>query len=182
MVVYEKSEPGCTVKTITMAAERAAADGVHLVVASTTGATAWKAAVEAARLKILDKLVIVGSVQDRGKSKISDQTVKQLQEMGITVVRTSHVLSGAERGLSSKLGGVYPVEIMAHTLRMLSQGVKVCLECSVMALDCGAIPYGEAVVAVGGTGRGADTACVLTPAGANAILESRIHEILCKPY
>ena len=79
-------------------------------------------------------------------------------------------------------GGIYPVEIIAHSLRMLSQGVKVCVECGVMALDCAAIPYGEAIVAVGGTGTGADTACVLTPAGANAILECRVHEILCKPY
>ena len=85
------------------------------------------------------------------------------------------------RGLSTKMGGIYPVEIIAHTLRMLSQGVKVCLECSVMALDAGAIPYGEKVVAVGGTGHGADTACTLTPAGANAVLDCKIHEILCKP-
>ena len=80
------------------------------------------------------------------------------------------------------LGGAFAVEIIAHALRMLSQGVKVCVECAVMALDCEEIPYGEAVVAVGGTGHGADTACVLTPAGANAILECKIHEILCKPY
>ena len=50
-----------------------------------------------------------------------------------------------------------------------------------MALDAGAIPYGEKVVAVGGTGHGADTACTLTPAGANAVLDCKIHEILCKP-
>ena len=84
-----------------------------------------------------------------------------LARKGVPLVLASHVLSGAERGLSTKMGGIYPVEIIAHTLRMLSQGVKVCLECSVMALDAGAIPYGEKVVAVGGTGHGADTACTL---------------------
>ena len=51
-----------------------------------------------------------------------------------------------------------------------------------MALDCEEIPYGEAVVAVGGTGHGADTACVLTSCRRKRHLECKIHEILCKPY
>ena len=164
MTVFEKVTAENTVPTLKMAAERAKQDGVHLVVASTGGDTALKA------------------VQSRGVQKMAPETLQMLKELGVPVVRTTHVLSGAERGISTKMGGAYPVEIIAHALRMLSQGVKVCVECAVMALDCEEIPYGEAVVAVGGTGHGADTACVLTPAGANAILECKIHEILCKPY
>jgi hypothetical protein len=34
---------------------------------------------------------------------------------------------------------------------------------------------------MGGTGKGADTAVVMSPAHASAIFETRIHEILCKP-
>jgi hypothetical protein len=97
------------------------------------------------------------------------------------VLTTTHVLSGAERGLSRKFGGVYPVEIIAHTLRMFGQGVKVCVEVAVMALDAGMIPYGEEVIAVGGTGRGADTAVIIKPAHANSILDTWISEIICKP-
>ena len=165
MIVYEVPGKQHTAETLRLAAERARAADVHLVVASTAGDTALAALDAAEAAGILDKLVIVGSVPDKG----------------VPLVLASHVLSGAERGLSTKMGGIYPVEIIAHTLRMLSQGVKVCLECSVMALDAGAIPYGEKVVAVGGTGHGADTACTLTPAGANAVLDCKIHEILCKP-
>jgi uncharacterized protein len=91
------------------------------------------------------------------------------------------VLSGAERSLSSKFGGINPVEIIAYALRMLGQGVKVCTEVSVMALDSGLIPYGESVIAVAGTGRGADTAVIIKPAHAKDILSTRIQEIICKP-
>ena len=67
---------------------------------------------------------------------------QQLQDR-VKVFTTTHVLSGAERGLSRKFGGTYPVEIMAHTLRM-SDRCKVC-EIAVMAL-CWFIPYGRPVL------------------------------------
>lgn len=182
MVVFEKAGKQNTEQTLEMAAIRARRDNVHLVVASTRGGTAEAAVRAAEKEGILDKLVIVGSVVDKGVQKMSAEVQQLLRDKCVPLVITSHVLSGAERGLSTKMGGVYPVEVIAHSLRMLGQGMKVCVECGVMALDCAAIPYGEAIVAVGGTGGGADTACVLTPAGANAILECKIHEILCKPY
>ena len=64
---------------------------------------------------------------------------------------------------------------------MFSQGTKVAVEIAVMALDAGLIPFGEPVIAVGGSGRGADTAVVLTPAHAKAIFDTEILEIICKP-
>ena len=105
---------------------------------------------------------------------------QQLEEAGIDIVTTTHVLSGAERGLSRKFTGVYPVEIMAHTLRMFGQGTKVCVECAVMALDCGAIAPGP-VVCVAGTGVGADTCWILRPAHAQDILDTKLDELICKP-
>jgi len=90
-------------------------------------------------------------------------------------------LSGAERSLSNKFGGVSPIEIMAYSLRMLGQGVKVCVEISTMALDGGMIPYGEDIIAIAGTGRGADTAITLRPAHGANILDTKIKEIICKP-
>lgn len=104
-----------------------------------------------------------------------------MESAGIQVLAATHVLSGAERGISRKHGGMGPVELMADTLRMFGQGTKVCVEVAVMALDAGLIPYGEEVVAVAGSGRGADTAAILTPAHANAVLDTKINEILCKP-
>lgn len=119
--------------------------------------------------------------QGSGQNEMSDNVREELKSMGIKVLTTTHVLSGAERGISTKFGGVNPVEIIAHALRMLGQGTKVCVEVAVMALDSGFIPYGEKVIAIGGTGVGADTAVVITPAHANNIFSTKIHEIICKP-
>ena len=53
--------------------------------------------------------------------------------------------------------------------------------CAVMALDTDAIPYGVPVVSMGGSSFGVDTAVIITPAYSADILDTRIHEILCKP-
>lgn len=116
-----------------------------------------------------------------GEMEMPQAEREELERTGVRVLTTSHVLSGAERGLSKKYGGIHPVEVIADTLRMFGAGTKVCVEVAVMALDAGLLPYGEPVVAVGGTGRGADTALILTPAHASEILNVKIHEYICKP-
>jgi len=105
-----------------------------------------------------------------------------LEDAGAIIVTAAHALSGTERAISGKFGGAYPVEIMAHTLRMFCQGMKVCVEVATMALDAGAIKSPRPVIALGGTGSGLDTACVITPGYSAKIFETRVHEILCKPY
>jgi len=170
-----------TQQAVELALKSARERGIrHIVVASCSGYTAgfFKDA------KDLEVVCVthVNGFSERGKNEMPDEVRQQLMASGIKVLTTTHVLSGAERGLSRKFGGTYPVEIMAHTLRMFGQGVKVCVEISVMALDAGLIPYGQPVIAVGGTGEGADTAVILTPSHASSILETRIHEIICKPY
>jgi uncharacterized membrane protein YqiK len=42
-------------------------------------------------------------------------------------------------------------------------------------------PYREEVVAVAGTGEGADTAAVILPAHSNNFFETKVKEIICKP-
>jgi hypothetical protein len=123
----------------------------------------------------------VNGFEIKGENEMPLYTRQELLDSGMKVLTTTHVLSGAERGISRKFGGTYPVEIMANTLRMFGQGVKVCVEVAVMALDAGLIPYGQQIIAIGGTGKGADTAVVLTPSHASSIFETRIHEIICKP-
>ncbi len=150
----------------------------NIVVASNTGATA-DLFVDAG----LD-ITCVTHVNGFGLPGTNEMDIKdreQLTAKGAKVLTTTHVLSGAERCLSSKFGGINPVEIIANSLRMFGQGVKVCVEISVMALDAGLIPYGQSIIAVAGTERGADTAVIIKPAHAKDILNTRIQEIICKP-
>jgi hypothetical protein len=56
--------------------------------------------------------------------------------------------------------------------------MKVCFEIAVMALDSGLIPYGEVIIAIGGTMKGADTAIILNPVHLQNISETNIKEII----
>jgi hypothetical protein len=77
--------------------------------------------------------------------------------------------------------GIRTPRVMANLLRIFGQGIKVCVEIIMMTCDGGAVEQGEKVIAVAGTGAGADTAVVATAATSNKLTELRIHEIICKP-
>jgi hypothetical protein len=151
----------------------------HIVVASNTGETA-RLFLNIPEIRTVCVTHVYG-MHKPGEVEMAEAVRAELTASGMRVLTTTHVLSGAERGISKKFGGVNPVELIAHTLRMFGQGTKVCVEIAVMALDAGLIPFGEQVIAVGGTARGADTVVILTPAHAAEILDTRVHEIICKP-
>lgn len=152
----------------------------HVVVASSTGYTA-KLFSEANLGANLVCITHVVGFEAPGKMQFPEKLRQKLISSGVKVHTATHVLSGVERAISRKFSGAYPVEIMAHTLRMLGQGTKVCVEIAVMALDAGLIPYGEDIIAVGGSSEGADTALLMKPSHGSSIFDTWISEILCKP-
>ena len=185
MRLFDKPGREHTKETVRIALEKAKELGAKVVLATNAGDTAVEALEQAKALGIVQQLVVVGSVYDyktaKHGNKMDEEKQGALQESGVPIVFASHVLSGVERGLSTKFSGIYPAELMAHTLRMFGQGVKVCVECAIMAYDAGLLGPAAPVVCVGGTGKGADTACLITPAHANDVLSLRVHEIYCKP-
>jgi hypothetical protein len=174
-------------QTIAIAVEEAMARSIsHIVVATNTGKTA-EMLLDQLALKDTEKHIKVVAVTHvdgfaiAGGNEMTADSRKALISRGCQVVTAAHALSGAERAISGKFSGVYPLEIMAMTLRLFGQGTKVALETSLMAMDAGTLPYRHPVIAIGGTGNGADTAVLLTPGYSAKCLESRIHTILCKP-
>ena len=156
-----------------------------VVVASSRGATGLKFAKKMAKET---DLVIVSSHPGRTKPGVWDfdrETLKELEAMGCKVLKQTHVLSGLERSFSGRFSGVSHSEILAECLRTLfGTGMKVAVECAVMAADGGAIPI-EKTIAVGGTsahGKGADCAIVVLPAHTNNFFDFRVLEILAKPF
>jgi hypothetical protein len=168
-----------------IAAVEAAKRGISAIVAaSNTGQTVDILLEEAREAGYTGSLVCVSHVDGfvtNGENEMDGAVRERLEKAGVRVCTAAHALSGAERGISHVFQGAYPVEIIAHSLRMLGQGVKVCVEIAAMALDGGYISYGKPVIAIGGTGRGADTAAILSPGYAHRIFETKLHEILCKP-
>ncbi len=176
---FNKPGPGNTAEAVRIALARAKELEIrYLVVASNSGST-----VETCLGQGLNLVWVTHHVGYTGPGVDEAEQEKRdfLQAHGVKVLTTTHLMAGIDRALRIKAGGLYPAEIVAHTLRMFGQGVKVCIECSVMALDAGLIPYGVPVIALGGTGRGADSALVLKPAHSNQFFDTKISEICCKP-
>lgn len=185
MITFETIGAVNTDETLRIAVKEAKEHGYDIVAATTSGDTIFKILEIAESMNYENNVVAVTHVYGmkvRGENSMSDEVFEKLREKGVKLVTAAHALSGAERGLSSKYHGVYPVEIVAHTLRMLGQGTKVCVEIALMAADSGSITYGKPVVCIGGSSKGADTACVITPGYTACLLETKIHNILCKPY
>jgi hypothetical protein len=157
-----------------------------VVVASSVGSTGLKFARKMARET---NLVVVSSHPGSSKPGVWNfdlKILKELESMGCKVVRQSHILSGLERSISAKFSGVSYPEFLAESLRCLfGVGMKVAVECTIMAADSGAIPI-EKTIAVGGTstekGKGADCAIVVWPSHCNNFFDFRVLEILAKPF
>ena len=176
------SKPGKdnTEQTLRLAFERAKELGLNeMVVASSKGDTAYKA------LEIFDGFRITVVTYHSGfnepfKNVMSEEIRQDLESKTARVISASHALSGIERSVAQKYSGIYPVLMVADTLRLLGQGTKVAVEVAVMAADAGSLT-GNDIISIGGTGRGADTALVIKPAHQNNFFELKIREIICKP-
>jgi len=164
--------------------ERRAELGIeHVVVASNTGATAlalWDALKDAGAT-----LVSVGEhagFRGGDQQELTTDQRRALEAKGIKVLICSHALSGVGRSVTNKFGGISHVEIVAQTLKRFGgEGIKVAVEVAVMAADAGLVPTDREIIAVGGSGGGADTAIVLKAAHMNNFFDLEIREIIAKP-
>lgn len=180
-MVFEKPGKINTDQTLSLARERCRALGIdEVVVASTTGDTAYKALEIFAGLKLVVVTYHCG-FREPFRNVMDDQVKLDLVERGASVVAATHALSGVERAVAKKHSGVYPALLVADTLRLFGQGVKVAVEIAIMAADAGALS-GADIVSIGGTGRGADAALVLKPANQSDLFDMRIREVICKPF
>jgi hypothetical protein len=176
---FEKCGKINTQMSVELALKAAVDNGInYIVVASNEGETAKL--LENCGLNVV-VVTHVNGFREAGVQEMPVETKTKLESYGFKVYTSSHVLSGAERSLSSKFGGISPIEVMAQSLKMFGQGVKVCVEISTMALDAGIVPYEEDIIAIAGSGRGADTAVIIRPTHSANILETKIKEIICKP-
>lgn len=155
----------------------------YLVVASNTGKTAWALYQDAKSVPGLKIVCITHQVgfREPGEDEMGHKMRSKLSKSGISVYTGTHLLGGIDRAFRKQFNGIYPAEIVANTLRMFSQGVKVGIEIAVMALDAGLIPYQEDIIALGGTSRGADSAIVIRPAHSDQFFKSQIKEIIAMP-
>jgi hypothetical protein len=151
-----------------------------IVVASTTGATGAKAS---EIYKGRNVIVVTHSfgIQESGKNELQEAFKKEILKNGARIFTGTHDLSSAERAIRKDFGTIQPLELIANVLRLMGEGTKVCVEITLMAADAGLIPVDRDIVAIGGTGRGADTALRIKPAYAARFFDLRIEEVIAKP-
>jgi uncharacterized protein len=180
---FDKQGAANTEKTLETALACCRAQNIsRIVVASSTGETALRLKEKAgASIEIIAVTYSAGS-RFRHEVEAFNKNQASLLEQGIRIVRGLHAFSGVERAFEGRYKtGFIPLNIVSDTLRMFSQGVKVCIEISIMAAEHGLISPAEDIVAIGGSGTGADTALLLRPAYAANVFDTKIKAILCMP-
>jgi len=152
----------------------------HIVVASTTGETGVKASQVFKGFNVVVVTHHTG-VTEPGVQELTEENRLKILENGVHILTGTHALSSVERAIRKDFGTLQPLELIAHTLRRLGDGAKVCVEITLMAADAGLIPMDRDIIAVAGSSSGADTALLIKPANASRFFDLRIREVIAKP-
>ncbi len=156
-----------------------------IVFASTTGMVAEKA------LEFFDPeeyniIIITHAYYFTGctlRQEFPEEKLAQLKNKGLKLHSSTHAMSGIERGMRINKEPWQFVDLYAKMIGMqFSQGVKVCIEIATTTCDAGLVSdLDRDIICVGGTGKGADTVCLIKPAPTSEFKKLRVKAILCKP-
>jgi len=175
VVYFETVGKENTHEVLKLVKEKAEARGItKIILASTRGDTA-RTASEAFNGSELRLVVIPHQFGFGERQRFPQELISEL------VKKDHRVHFGTMLFHTDDLYGVRAPRLMATLLRIFCQGIKVCVEIVLMACDGGLIEQGEKVIAVAGTGAGADTSVVATAAPSTKLTDLHIHEIICKP-
>lgn len=178
---FKEIGEGNTVRTIELARDRAKDLGIRrILVASTFGNVGARAA---KMLQDFDVLVVTHSTGFRkpDEQELTDANRRAIESAGAKILTGVHVFGGINRAIRLKFETMEVDEIIANTLRIFGQGMKVAFEIAMMAADAGLARTDEPVVCITGTNVGADTAVVMVPSHAQTFFNCRVVEIICMP-
>jgi hypothetical protein len=181
IVYFDSSGADNTEETLKLAKSRAGQLGIkRIVVATTTGDTAVKAAKELKDYKVVVVTHTAGFVAP-GTQELTPENRQRIEKLGAEIFTGTHAFGGISRAVRTAFSTHVLGDFMANTFRVFGQGMKVAIEITLMAADAGLVSPEEEVIAIAGTGRGADTAIVVKPAHAHDAFSLRVKEIICKP-
>jgi len=183
---FEKGGPQNTEKALEIAKKYADEFNIKdIVLASTTGTVAEKAS-QVFNPNEYNIVIITHAyyfVNSSTRQEFPEEKLKELKKKGLKIHIGTHAMSGIERGLRINKEAWIFVDMLAKMLGWhFGQGVKVCIEIASTVVDAGLIPDLERdIIVVGGTGRGADTVCLIKPAPTSEFKKLRVKAILAKP-
>lgn len=180
--VYFKT-PGAenTHRTLTLAAERARQLKIHTILIATTSGDSAALAVRTFAEEEVIAVTHAAGFKDANTQELTPQNRAVIEAAGAKILTCQHALGGVNRAVRKQLGGIETDEIIANTLRIFEQGMKVIPEIAMMAADAGLVRTGEPVICIAGSSRGADMAAVALPVNTYAFFEIKILETICRP-
>jgi len=186
---FEKQGKDNTERTLELAKRRAEELGIKtILVASTRGDTG---VMVCEVFRDYDVVVVTHSTgfKEPNHQELTGENRAAIEAARGKVLTCQHAFGGVGRAVRKKLRTYELEEIIAYTLRIFGEGMKVVVEMALMAADAGLVRTDEAasshvrsgVIGIAGTGKGADTAVVLKPANVQAFFDLKVLEVLCKP-
>lgn len=170
-----------TARTIELARDRAMKLGIHtILVASTSGATG----VLATQMLTGFEVIVISHSTGFRKPDIQELTeanCKIIEAGSARIFTGAHIFGGINRAIRLKYETYQVDEIIANTLRIFGQGMKVAFEIAMMAADAGLVRTDTPLVCITGTNVGADTAVVAIPTHAQTFFDLKVLEIVCMP-
>jgi len=183
---FEKGGSQNTEKALQIAKKYADQFNIRDIIIASTGGTTAKIALEIFNPNEYNIVIITHSYYFTGaenRQEFPENLMEKLKNKGLKIFTATHSMAGIERSIRISLKQWMPVDILAKYLRTnFSQGTKVCMEIASMAVDAGLIQDLEKdVICIGGTGRGADTVCLIKPMPTGLFDQLRVKAILAKP-
>lgn len=181
-VYFDNPGQDNTEETLRIAKARAEELGIKtIVVATTVGGTAVRSVEVFEGMKVIAVTHVAG-MREANTQEFTDENRQKVESKGGIVLTTGHAFTGIGGAMRKKFQMHLLGDVIASTLRIFGQGMKVVCEITLMASDAGLVRTDEEIIAIAGTGRGADTAVVLKPVNTNDFFDMKIREILCKPH
>jgi len=154
----------------------------HVVVATTGGETglAFARGLKGQKVNLVAVTHNVGFGQPN-QDECSEAVRKEMLALGVKIFTGTILTRSIDYAFMRQHQGIPPSYVAAQTLRLFCQGMKVAAEIVAEACDAGLVPEGVDVIAVAGTGRGADTVAIIEAHPSHRFLEIRFKQILAKP-
>ncbi len=188
-IYFEKPGGENTDAAFALARQRAGELGIKtIVVASTSGKTAVKAMDAFQGLRVIVVTHCAG-FHEPDTQEFTEENRKIVESQGGIMLTAAHAFGGISRAFRQseipQAPATYVVgDLIASTLKVFSNGMKVACEIAVMAADAGLVRTDEEVIAIAGTGAiggGSDTVIVVQPNNAHRFFDLRVKELICKP-
>lgn len=153
-----------------------------VILASTSGETGVTAA-RKLQGKGVNLVVVAHSAGFLGpnQDQFSADAHQEISWLGGHIYKGTILTHSLETALAKEFSGSYPTILIANTLRRLGQGIKVCCEIVMEAVDGGLVAEGREVLAVAGTAKGADTVAIIKSAASKRFLDLYVSQIVAKP-